>query len=346
MTADRPTMEDVATRAGVSRSLVSIVFRGVPGASEATRTRVRDAAAELGYVPDRRASRLGRARTRMIGVVFDVGGDFHAQVIDGMYAAAEAHGYEIVLSAATQRRDEAAAVRAVLAERCEAVVLVGPRLSEEDIADLAAGLPTLVLLRPLDLPGVDTIRTDEDAAMQLLIDHLHGLGHEGILHLDGGQAAAAQERRIAFEAAMCRHGLAPQITEGGWTEDAGAHAADDLFGLAAASRPSAVVAFNDRCALGVLHTARARGLVLPEDFSLTGFDDIAAASYRHTQLTTMRQDADLIGRYAVDQLRARLEARGNAEATERLDRLVAPSLVVRSSTGPARRLAGPVDSHG
>ena len=100
-------MEDVAARAGVSRALVSIVFRQVPGASESTRRHVLAAAEELGYQPDRRASRLGRSRTRMLGVVFGLGHDFHAEVVDGIYAAAGDHGYEVVLSGVSRQEDRA-----------------------------------------------------------------------------------------------------------------------------------------------------------------------------------------------------------------------------------------------
>lgn len=183
MSLDRPTMEDVAARAGVSRALVSIVFRNVPGASDRTRGRVLSAAADLGYQPDRRASRLGRTRSRTVGVVFGFGGDFHSEVIDGIYAAADETDYEVVLSATTARRRESAAVQAVLAERCEAVVLVGPQLATSEIAALAERMPTVVLLRPVRLGAVDVVRTDEKVGMRLLVEHLSGLGHRRIVHL-------------------------------------------------------------------------------------------------------------------------------------------------------------------
>ena len=104
MQAARVTMEDVAARAGVSRALVSIVFRGVPGASEETRARVLAAARELDYRPDTRASRLGRGRTRMLGVTFAVGHAFHGEVLTSLYAEADRAGYEVVLSGVTPDR--------------------------------------------------------------------------------------------------------------------------------------------------------------------------------------------------------------------------------------------------
>ena len=99
-----PTLEDVAQRAGVSRALVSIVVRGVPGASDATRQRVLEIAAELGYRPDSRARLLAGRRSRLIGVTLALNHPFHADLAEGIYAAAETLGYEVVLSAVTAQR--------------------------------------------------------------------------------------------------------------------------------------------------------------------------------------------------------------------------------------------------
>lgn len=324
-------MEDVATRAGVSRALVSIVFRQVPGASESTRLRILAAADELGFQPDRRASRLGRSRTRMIGVVFALGHDFHAEVVDGIYAAAGEHGYEVVLSGVSPRRCEADAVRAVLAERCEAVVLVGSQLAARDIAELAGRLPTVSVLRQIRGSLADVVRTDEAAGLEQLVDHLHGLGHERIVHLDGGSAPGAAPRRRGYRSAMERRGLNTGSLVGGITEESGASAADQIFERTAELGPTAVAAFNDRCALGLMHTIVRRGLQVPQEFSVAGFDDIAAAGYAHVGLTTVRQDTDRLGQLAVDRLRHRLEARAAPSSAV----VVPPTLIVRRTTAPA-----------
>ena len=323
-------MEDVATRAGVSRALVSIVFRQVPGASESTRRRVLAAADELGYQPDRRASRLGRSRTRMLGVVFGLGHDFHAEVVDGIYAAAGTHGYEVVLSGVSARRTESEAVRAVLAERCEAVVLVGSRLSSHDIADLAGQVPTVTVLRQVRVPTVDVVRTDEAAGLTLLVKHLQTLGHERILHLDGGTAPGAAPRRRGYRSAMAKVGQEPASLDGGLTEESGADAAYRILASPQEVRPTAIAAFNDRCALGLLHALIRRGLHVPEEISVAGFDDITAAGYAHIDLTTIRQDTDRLGQLAVDRLRHRLEE-GAAPSPAGV---VPPTLVVRGTTAP------------
>ena len=124
-----PSMADVAADAGVSRALVSIVFRDQPGASEATRRRVRDAAARLGYAPDHRARLLSRSRTGLVGVVFGLQHEFHGEVVEALYAAAGPLGYEVALSGSAPGRDETAAVTSLMSYRCEALILVGSSMT-------------------------------------------------------------------------------------------------------------------------------------------------------------------------------------------------------------------------
>src|SRR5215470_16796678 len=137
----RVTMEDVAARAGVSRALVSIVFRGVAGASEETRARVLAAARELDYRPDTRASRLGRGRARTLGVTFAVGHTFHGDVLRSLYTEADRAAYEVVLSGVTPERSDADAIDTLLAERCEALLLVGSGLPAAVMSRLADRMP-------------------------------------------------------------------------------------------------------------------------------------------------------------------------------------------------------------
>src|SRR4051812_20631940 len=122
----RPRLQDVATEAGVSTASASLVLRGAPGPSGATRERVLDAAARLGYRPDRAASLLARRRSRLIGIVMDVRSSFHAQLVEDVHEAAEEHGYDLVLSTVTRTRDEDRAVETLLDSRCEALIMLGP----------------------------------------------------------------------------------------------------------------------------------------------------------------------------------------------------------------------------
>ena len=321
-------MEDVATRAGVSRALVSIVFRGVAGASDATRERVLAAARELDYRPDTRASRLGRTRTRMVGVTFSVGATFHGDLIQSLYTHADAAGYEVVLSGVTPERSESAAVETLLAERCEAIVALGSTLGTAELRRLAERLPVVSVLRGV-LGGVEVVRTDDAEGMRLAVDHLVGLGHTRIALLDGGRAPGAAERRRGYRAGLRRADhLGEHILTGGLTELEGASAAAAFLGLGAA-RPTAVAAFNDRCALGFVDVVRQAGLRVPDDVSVVGFDDISQAAYPHVSLTTVRQDAEHLGAAAVRTVDARLTGGAPGPAT-----VIEPELVVRTSTAP------------
>ena len=123
----RVTLNDVAERAGVSRALVSIVMREAPGASDATRTRVLAAAQELGYRPDARARSLAGRASNLIGVMFGVGvGAFHFDLLEGLYAAAEEHGYNLILSPVTRGRDEAKAAESLQDFRFDGLIMLGP----------------------------------------------------------------------------------------------------------------------------------------------------------------------------------------------------------------------------
>jgi DNA-binding LacI/PurR family transcriptional regulator len=322
----RPTLEDVAERAGVSRALVSIVMRDAAGASEQTRERVRRVADDIGYRPDPRARRLRQHRTRLIGVTFTAGQEFHADLVDGVYVAAEELGYDVVLSGVTPHRDEPRALRTLIDDRCEGLVLIGPEMPARQLGDLAAKVPVLVVARRVR--GVDAVRSDDVAGAALGMEHLVGLGHRRILYLDGGRAPGAAERRRGYMRAA-RVARLPELTlPGGLTEREGAAAASAM--LESQSLPSAVFAFNDRCALGVMDVLIRAGVPVPEHVSVLGFDDSPLAGLAHVDLTTIRQDSAGLARAAIERLVARLdEASVDGGA---VDIAREPTLIVRGST--------------
>ncbi len=185
------TMQDVAAHAGVSRALVSIVFRDAPGASAATRERVRAAADELGFRPDPHARLLGRKRSRTIGVVFGLPLEFHGQVVDQLYAACDNTDYDVVLGAATPAHSEARAVQTLVDYRVEALVLVGPTLSRAAVAELTRRTPTVVVARSFRSSPVDVVRTNDVAGARLATEHLLALGRGPVVHVDGVSAPGA-----------------------------------------------------------------------------------------------------------------------------------------------------------
>jgi DNA-binding LacI/PurR family transcriptional regulator len=323
------TMADVAARAGVSRALVSIVFRGVAGASPATRERVLQAAEELAYRPDQRARLLSSNRSRIVGVVFGLHREFHGEIVDGLYRAVEGSGYDIGLGAASRSRSEQQAVQSLLGYRCEALILAGPTLPRATLEELAERLPVVVVARALRSRRVDVVRTDDVAGARLAVEHLAGLGHESILHVDGQRSPGAAERRRGYREAMSELGLSAhaRVVPGGLTEEHGQRAAAAAY---AGDVPTAVTAFNDHCAAGFMAALRTRGTRVPEDVSVVGYDDSHIAGLVGVSLTTVAQDTTAIARSALDLALNRLQDQ-DREASEVV---VRPRLVVRDTSGP------------
>ena len=324
----RPTLADVAARAGVSTALVSTVIRDVPGASAATRQRILQAAEEIGYRPDARARLLRSNRSRLIGVTFGVQHAFHGDLVSGLYEAADAEGYEIALSAVTPRRDERRAVGSLLQDRCEAMILLGPDSPAGYLAELAGRCPVVVVARAVSGRGVDVVRTADDEGLQQAVDHLVALGHRRIAHIDGGRAPGAAQRRRGYRQAMHRHGLDADIliVPGGLGEEDGAEAARRL--LATVPRPTAVAVFNDRSATGLLDVFRNAGVLVPQDISVVGFDDSRLARLSHVDLTTVAQDAGRMATLAV----ARAIDRLDGTPTGGREIVIPPRLIVRGTT--------------
>ena len=322
----RVTLADVARAAGVSTALVSIVMRGAPGAGEDTRERVLRIADDLGYVPDQRARKLRQASSMSLGVTFELREPFHGDLVEEIYRCAAAAGYDVVISAVAPSRPESVAVETVLSERCEAVLLLGSGLADADLADLAARLPTTVVARAVDDDRVGSVRGDDVEGVGLAVDHLVGLGHRLITHIDGGRAPGASDRRDGYRAAMARHGLAAvaRIVDGGLTRADGAAAMREV--LTSAVRPSAVVAFNDVCAAGVIDVALRAGISVPQDISVIGYDDARIAATAEVPMTTVSQDAAQLADDAVSGVLATL--RGAAPVRV----IRTPHLVVRETT--------------
>src|SRR4051794_33475509 len=195
------TMADVAARAGVSRALVSIVFRGVQGASDESRERVMRAAEELSYRPDRRARLRGSNRSRTIGVVFGLHREFHAELVEHLFQSVEGRDFELALGVTAPSRSERTAVQSLLEFRCESLVLLGPAMRRGDVDALARQVPVVVVARELSLPSVDVVRTDDEHGARLAVEHLVDLGHRAIVHVDGQRAPGAAQRRRGYRAA-------------------------------------------------------------------------------------------------------------------------------------------------
>ena len=324
------TMEDVARRAGVSRSLVSLVLRDSPNVSAERRSRVLAAAAELGYSPNAMARVLASRQSGTIAVLLDdLHNPFFAETFDGLLEAAEEHGHRVLLGAGS---GEQATISNLLEYRPDGIVLVSPRLPAPAIAAVALVVPVVVVGRHVRAPRVDCVMTDETVGARLVVDHLAGLGHRQIVHIDGGRGAGATQRRRGYRRAMTEAGLAQciDVLPGDYTERAGSTA-----GAALAARPrlpTAIFAANDLVAVGVIDALERAGARVPDDVSVVGFDNTFFARLGHISLTTVDQPRELMGRTAARLVAARVGGhRGDPELV-----LTTPTFIARSTTAAVR----------
>ena len=327
-TGKRPRLEDVAARVGLSTASVSLVLRGVSGPSERTRQRVMKAAADLGYQVDRTASLLASRRTRLLGVMVDVHRPFHAELVEHLHTAAEAVGYDLVLSTQTRTRDEHTAVETLLAFRSEAMILLGPTVPADTLAALDRKSPVIAVGRRIADAALDVVRTADDDGVGQIVDHLVGLGHRAITYVDGGKGVIATDRRRGYRTAMRHHGLDAHIRvlHGDHTEAAGERAARKL--LDGDALPTAVVTYNDQSAIGVLAALARAGVAVPGQVSVAGYDDDTLSRLSCFNLTTVSQNAEEQARHAVAAAVERLD-HGRTEPREVV---LPPHLVIRGTT--------------
>lgn len=338
----QPTIHDVAKRAGVSKSLVSLVLQDSPQVSDASRRAVIAAADALGYRPNAVARSLARKRSNVLGVmVSDLHNPYFAEVVDGIQEGAADAGYHALIT--TGGRDasgEREAIETLLQLRTDAVIMAAPVLPGRGIAEAGESVPVVLVARPSRWPTVDSVTNDDRGGARIAVDHLADLGHERIAHVDGGRGAGAAARRSGFLDAMRRRGLgkAARVAAGAYTEAGGAEGVHRL--LAGGPKPTAIFVANDLAAIGALHALEQHGLQVPTDVSLVGYDNTSLAALGHIDLTTIDQPRNEMGRAAVALLLERLE--GDRSHARRL--VMAPTLVVRGTTQPKTTGASPTRS--
>jgi DNA-binding LacI/PurR family transcriptional regulator len=330
-----PTMADIADHLGVSRQLVSIVLRDMPGASQETRDRVTAAARELGYSPHIGARTLRQTKSLNIGVVFAPAHATEPDIVEAIYPAAAALGYRVVLSAQTRTRSTTLAVEELLGYRCAAIIVIGSLVTAAQMRALAkrVKVPLVVVGAGERSTIFDVVRSAGDRGIDMVVQHLIELGHRRIAYLHAESMPPASLRLRGYLGAMKGAGLAANVVDipgADFTEESGAVAGREL--LARDEPPTAVVTGNDQQAIGLLQVLSRAGVRVPERVSLTGYDDSRFARLSSVDLTSVRQDPEAMGRAAI------------AAAVRRIDdptlrpslSVVEPTLVVRGSTGRPR----------
>ncbi|MFI2721177.1 LacI family DNA-binding transcriptional regulator [Streptomyces collinus] len=329
----QPTIRDVAERAGVSKSLVSLVLRGSDQVRPEKRDAVLRAAQELGYRPNAAARSLSEQRTRTVGVLLnDLRNPWFVDLLDGLNSLLHANGLHMLLAdARLNRRTGQDPADPLLDLRVDGLVVVGTLPDPAPLGAVAERIPVVLAgSREPAPPGVDVVAGDDERGARLVTEHLIGLGHRRIAHI-AGYGAVGELRRGSFEAAMRRHGLGERavVEPSDMTEEGGYRTTVRL--LSGPERPTAVFAVNDMAAIGVLSAAEELGLRVPRDLSVVGYDNTSIARLRHVWLTTVDNTSHEIGRRAARCLLERFEGPGGAGRTQ----LAMPTLEIRGSTAPA-----------
>lgn len=338
------TIRSVAERAGVSVMTVSNVINGSGKAGAATAAVVRQAIDDLGYRPNIAARGLASSWATTIGLVYvDERTPFLDAILVGALKATAARGLQLVMrDTRGAGRDEAEeVVRSMARSGVDALLLVPPiaeLLSGTGFLD-RLGLPCAAILTGHALPDAITVRIDNRAAMRAMTERLIGQGHSRIGFVTGPQSHSdSVEREAGHREALRRHGLLDRpelVVAGNFTFGSGCAAGRDL--LALADRPTAIIASNDEMAAGVIAEAHRRGLRLPGQLAVTGFDDSMIAARLWPSLTVVRQPVGEMAFRATELLIAAMRAPDetiHADADEVLDY----DIVERESTG------APVDS--
>ena len=325
----RVTIRDVARQAGVSISTVSRVLNDTCAVNEEKRRLVIDAAETLGYTPNPAARSLLSKQTGGLGVLLPfMSGEFFSELLNGLDEAAQENDLFLLVSTSHRRPAEFQKAMQALDKRVDGLMVMAPELDASGTASILKTETPVVLINTY-AEGVtaDVFNFDNFEGARALTRHLLDVGHRRIALIQGPlHSGDARQRADGYRAAMAEAGAEPLAVAGGYTREAGAEAAQALAGLD--PLPTAVIAANDYCAMGVISALRDLGISIPDEIAVAGFDGLASAQYTFPPLTTVRVPIAEIGARAVYRLVERL--RGDASPLQQ--HTVPVEVIVREST--------------
>lgn len=343
------TIKDVARRAGFSVATVSRVLNNKDDAVRPeTRRRVEEAAAELGYTPNRAARSLITRKTHAFGVILpDLHGEFFSEVIRGIERTAQQEGYHLLVSSSHSHRDEIEAAVQAMHGRIDGLVIMSPGIPARDLLPaLPASLPCVLLNCDTDGAACPGVNIDNYGGARGMVRHLLAGGHRRIAIIKGEPGNHdARERLRGYRDALAEAGVAadPALeAEGDFGEAAGGRAVRTLLELT--ERPTAIFAANDSMAIGALSALRLAGVEVPGDMAVAGFDDIPIARYASPPLSSVHVPIQELGAAAVTRLLAAIGGDGDGGGPGPAGPAILPTqLVVRASSGgrPGRPTSNP-----
>jgi len=339
------TRDDVARTAGVSVATVSYVLnRGPKPVSEDKRRRVLEAVTALGYRPNAIARSLRARRTHILGLVVpDTANPYFARLSHALEDAAAERGYQTVISnAGDDPEREAAQIEALLRLQIDGLIWIPADLRRDRSAAPIPPIPTVqidrALAQPVSEPACDVIESDNHLGGRLAAAHVAGLGHRVVAFLSGpaGHLHTEQRLRGAREALSAAGISLPSalLAHGDFGYSTGDRSGRAWLTLPPGERPTAILCANDAMAIGVLSAAASLGLRVPDDVSVTGYDDVPQARYTVPPLTTVAQPLDEMAAEAIVRLLRHIEHPGDAPPAEH--HVLPVRLIERSSTTSLR----------
>lgn len=329
------TLVDVAQASGVSASTVSRALTRPELVATTTRAAVVAAVDRLGYVPNNAARALRAGRTQTFGLLVpDLANPYFAAIAKGVARRAEEHHIGVFIVDSDEDEGRESELTRRLAQQTDGVILCSPRSPRPDV-DAAEGQPLIVINN--HIAGVGSIAVDDIVGVDLAVDHLFDLGHRRIAYIGGPRHAwADSRRREGLRKAVLRRPELGVVQLGPHRPDA--QGGEDAADVVAVSGCTAVIAFNDLVAGGLVRRLTTLGIWVPSDLSVVSFDDTPLATMMTPSLTSVRTDLGELGRRATDLL-VHLLDRGSTEAAQNpalnLPQLLSPRLTVRESTAPA-----------
>ncbi|CAM4347802.1 LacI family DNA-binding transcriptional regulator [Deinococcus marmoris] len=327
------TLMHVAREAGVSPSTVSRILNGTANVTPDKRERVEAVIQRLNFAPNVQAQALANGRSFSVGVLTQkLSSAFYGETLAGIEQGLDGSPYHpLVVSGHWRAKQEQQALDLLMRRRVDALIVLGGVIEDAALQRVAAQVPLVAVGREVSGLPERCVLIDNHAGIRQVVAHLAGLGHRDIAYIGGDECQQdAVERREGFEDAVREMGLPFQphlMLTGNYTEASGEQAAAEL--LASDLPFTALVCANDQMAFGARLSLYRRGLRVPEDISLTGFDDLFSSRYTTPPLTTVHQAVNELG-----QLAAETVLRLLAGEHPRMSPYV-PQLVIRESTGPA-----------
>lgn len=328
------TIRDVARRAGVSIKTVSRVLNNSPLVSEETRTRVMSAIDALDFHPNAAARALVLRKSKTIGLVIaDITNPFFPEVVRGVEDVANQHNYNVILCNTDENPEKERCYINLLREKQgDGIILAGSRVGPEEIIALGKkGVHVVVINRDIRHPRVGVVAVANEERGYEAVSHLVKIGHTRIAYISGSPVSSSNAERLeGYKRALHDNGIPPDgslVVQADPTREGGSEAMSILLGCS--PRPTAVFAYNDLQAIGAIDAIKEKGLSVPFDIAVVGFDDIQLASFTTPPLTTFRMPKYEMGQRAAEMLIGMINSRVVRESRVVVD----PQLIVRESCG-------------